>query len=310
MSNKKRITVFTPTYNRAHTLGRLYESLKKQTNKEFIWLIIDDGSTDNTKDLINNWINEKNEFDIKYYYKENGGMHTAHNVAFEKCTTELVFCLDSDDDLTEDAIEKILYVWEKRDYNRKIVGIIANEQYRTTKQIIGKELPNNLKYITFFDAYYKYHVSGDKVLIYQTEIIKENPYPEFKGERFVPLSCKYLEIDDPLIILNDAIINKEYLDDGYTKNIMSVYLNNPNGFLYQKKKLLKKLSFFHNPIKTSKTVIHYIAFNLLIKNKKIIVGSPKKILTAFLFILGYIWYKKLYSFKTNNIRNFEIKNQK
>ena len=91
------LTVFTPTYNRAYILQRCYESLVRQTSKDFIWLIIDDGSTDNTKSLVDQWIKEKNEFEIKYVYKENGGMHTGHNKAYELIDTELKVCIDSDD---------------------------------------------------------------------------------------------------------------------------------------------------------------------------------------------------------------------
>lgn len=113
LKNKPTITVFTPAYNRAYTLHLCYESLKRQTSKDFKWLIIDDGSTDNTKHLVDSWINENNGFEIKYIYKENGGMHTAHNKAYENIDTELNVCIDSDDYMTDDAIEKIVKFWEK-----------------------------------------------------------------------------------------------------------------------------------------------------------------------------------------------------
>ena len=95
------LTIFTPAYNRAHTLGRTYESLKKQNCKEFIWLIIDDGSSDCTAQLVEEWQQEDSGFEIRYIYKENGGMHTAHNVAYENIDTELNVCIDSDDCLAE-----------------------------------------------------------------------------------------------------------------------------------------------------------------------------------------------------------------
>ncbi len=81
MENKIQLTIFTPAYNRAHTLPRTLDSLKRQQNKNFIWLIIDDGSTDNTKELVDKWLKDDYGFEIVYIYKENGGMHTAHNVA-------------------------------------------------------------------------------------------------------------------------------------------------------------------------------------------------------------------------------------
>ena len=105
MNKDIKITVFTPAYNRAHTLPRTYESLKRQNNKNFIWLIIDDGSIDNTQELVDQWIKEDNDFIIQYIYKENGGMHTAHNVAYQNITTELNVCIDSDDCLADNAID-------------------------------------------------------------------------------------------------------------------------------------------------------------------------------------------------------------
>ena len=95
MNNLPVLTVFTPAYNRAHTLGRTYESLKNQSCKDFIWLIVDDGSSDNTAELVRSWQNEDCGFDIQYIYKKNGGMHTAHNVAYENIKTELNVCIDS-----------------------------------------------------------------------------------------------------------------------------------------------------------------------------------------------------------------------
>ena len=107
------ITVFTPTYNRAYCLHKCYESMRRQTCKEFDWLIVDDGSNDGTKELVQKWSEEKNEFNIRYIYKTNGGMHTAYNTAYEHITTELAMNIDSDDYLTDSAIEDILDFWNK-----------------------------------------------------------------------------------------------------------------------------------------------------------------------------------------------------
>ena len=113
-----RLTVFTPAYNRAHTLPRTYESLCNQKCKDFCWLIIDDGSTDDTEQLVKGWMEKDNGFEIQYIYKENGGMHTAHNMAYENITTELNVCVDSDDCMAEDGVAKILKKrqWLCRDY--------------------------------------------------------------------------------------------------------------------------------------------------------------------------------------------------
>ena len=107
------LTVFTPAYNRAHTIGRTYKSLCSQKCKDFVWLIVDDGSTDNTAELVKDWISKDNGFEIQYIYKENGGMHTAHNVAYRNIHTELNTCIDSDDALSENAVEKIINKWKQ-----------------------------------------------------------------------------------------------------------------------------------------------------------------------------------------------------
>ena len=140
MNNEIQITVFTPAYNRAHTLPRTYESLKKQGNKNFIWLIVDDGSTDNTKELVEKWISEEKEFTIQYIYKENGGMHTAHNVAYQNITTELNVCIDSDDCLAENAIDKTLTFWNKNK-NDKYAGIVGLDS-DLNGNLIGKDFDN------------------------------------------------------------------------------------------------------------------------------------------------------------------------
>ena len=108
------LTVFTPLYNRKDTLKRTYESLCRQTCKDFEWLIIDDGSTDNPYKEIEEWIRRDNGFKIRYIYKENGGMHTAHNTAYENINTELNTCIDSDDYMPDDAVEKILNCWKSK----------------------------------------------------------------------------------------------------------------------------------------------------------------------------------------------------
>ena len=106
------LTIFTPTYNRAYTLHLCYESLKRQTSKDFVWLIVDDGSTDNTKEVVENWISE-NEVSIRYHYQDNQGMHGAHNTAYELIDTELNVCIDSDDYMPDDAVEKIVLFWNR-----------------------------------------------------------------------------------------------------------------------------------------------------------------------------------------------------
>lgn len=131
------LTIFTPAYNRAYTITRTYESLLKQQCKDFIWMIIDDGSTDNTKELVEKWKNKENGFEICYIYKENGGMHTAHNVAYENIDTELNVCIDSDDCLAENAVQKILEKWKKIK-NFGYAGIVGLDADMNTGKLLAQ----------------------------------------------------------------------------------------------------------------------------------------------------------------------------
>lgn len=280
------ITVFTPAYNRAYTLNLCYESMLRQTSKDFKWLIVDDGSTDNTRELVNSWMKIDNGFDIEYIYKENGGMHTAHNVAYENINTELNMCIDSDDYLTDDAIEKILNFW-KVNKSEKYGGIIALDIFRNG-EVIGKMLPNK-KSIAYND-YYEFGGKGDKKVIYRTDVMKKYPpYPEYKDEKFVGLCYKYLLADQeyPLLILNEPVCVVEYLEDGSTNNILKQFINNPKGYIFLRKERMK----YCKTIKWKfKSCVHYVSSNIMIRNKNFIQESPKKLMTILSIPFGVVLY--------------------
>ena len=280
------LTVFTPTFNRAYILHRCYESLLRQTNKNFIWLIIDDGSTDNTKKLVTEWMNKENGFEIRYEYKKNGGMHTAHNKAYELIDTELNVCIDSDDFMPDNAVELIVNFWDKHGCN-KYSGIVSLDN-DNKGHIIGTSLPN--KKSTKLYEFYDMGGKGDKNLVYRTDIIRKYPpYPEFEGEKFVPLSYKYLLIDQDydLLILNEPTCTVEYMEDGSSKNMFRQYYKNPRGFSFMRKVHMvydKKL------INKFKNCIHYVSSSFISKNKEFISESPNKLMTIFSIPFGASLY--------------------
>lgn len=284
MNKDIQITVFTPAYNRAHTLPRTYESLKKQGNKNFIWLIIDDGSTDNTKELVEKWISEENDFTIRYIYKENGGMHTAHNVAYQNITTELNVCIDSDDCLAENAIDKILTFWNKNK-NNKYAGIVGLDS-DLNGNLIGKDF-DNLKETTL-SGYYANGGKGDKKLVYRTDVINKYPeYPVFEGEKYVGLNYKYLLIDQDykLLVLNEVLCNVEYQEDGSSNSMWKQYYRNPKGFAFLRKFYMQ----YNTSLKRNiMDCIHYVSSSKLAKNKHYIKESPKKILTILMIPFGLL----------------------
>ena len=295
---EKLLTIFTPAYNRGYTIHKTYESLKRQTNKNFKWLIIDDGSTDNTRELIEKWIKEDNKFEISYIYKKNGGMHSAHNTAYENIDTELNVCIDSDDYMPDDAVEKILSFWEKNKSD-EIAGIAALDAYESG-QVIGDRFPDNLKTSALFDLHYKYKIKGDKKLVYRTELTKQYPYPIFEGEKYVSLSYKYTMIDReyPLALMNEVLCIVEYMEDGSSLNMINQYRKNPKGFAFLRIHNLNNPKA--KPIFKFKECVHYVSSSLISRNKNYIKESPCKLTTILAVPLGMVLYKYIMK-KTSDV---------
>lgn len=277
------LTIFTPAYNRAHTLPRTYESLCKQSCKDFIWLIVDDGSTDNTAELVRGWQSRDNGFEIQYVYKENGGMHTAHNTAYENIKTELNVCIDSDDKMGENAVEKILSKWEdvKNDGYAGIIGLDADFD----GNIIGKGFPNDLTETSVID-YYTKGGAGDKKMVYRTDIInKYPPYPVFEGEKYVSLAYKYRLIDQDykLAVLDEVLCNVEYQADGSSNNMLHQYIKNPRGFAFWRKVCME---YPESPKRMFLECVHYVSSSIISRNKHFISESPKKMMTVLAIPFG------------------------
>ncbi|MEI4828905.1 glycosyltransferase family 2 protein [Bacillus sp. FJAT-53711] len=283
----KKLTIFTPTYNRAYCLHNCYESLKRQTCKDFVWLIIDDGSSDDTKELVSSWIAE-NCIEIKYHWQQNQGMHGAHNTAYEMINTELNVCIDSDDYMPDDAVENILSFWEKHGSD-EVSGIIGLDSY-TDGRIIGSKLPENLKRSTLFDLYNEHNVTGDKKLVYRTELTRKYPYPVFKNEKYVGLAYKYYMLDQQyeMLLMNEILCCVEYLPDGSSMNMLNQYRRNPKGFAFYRKELMKLP--FASLLFKYRQAIHYVSSCLISKNRKFISETPYKILTFLATPLGIVLY--------------------
>lgn len=290
------LTVFTPTYNRAYCLQQCYESLVKQTNKDFIWLIIDDGSTDNTRETVEKWQAE-NLITIHYHYQKNQGMHGAHNTAYQLIETELNTCIDSDDYMPADAVENILSFWEQHgsDQLSGIIGLDAD----SSNKIIGTKLPEHITQSSLFDLYMKHGVKGDKKLVYRSALTKAFPYPVFEGEKYVGLAYKYYMIDKSyeLLLMNKVICHVEYLADGSSKNMLYQYRRNPRGFAFYRKELMK-LPEVSMPFKF-RQAIHYVSSSLISRNKRFLAESPSKMLTISALLPGIL----LYLFITSKTRS-------
>ena len=233
----KRLTVFTPTYNRAYILPQLYQSLCEQTNKDFVWLIIDDGSTDTTKEIVSNWI-EESIIDIEYIYQNNSGKMAAYNKALTKTETPLFLCIDSDDYLVSNGVEKILKAAIGIETASELSGIVAYRG-KEDKSLLGNEFPQDLEYSPLKDLYKK-GFEGDTTLIFKTDIAKKYLFALLPGEKFISEMYVYNQIDEKynLKILREVLTVCNYLEDGYTKNGYSLVKNNPMGWalIYCQKK--------------------------------------------------------------------------
>lgn len=287
------LTVFTPTYNRAHTLSRTYKSLLEQDCKDFLWLIVDDGSTDQTAELVHEWQTRDNGFEIRYIYKENGGMHTAHNTAYENMDTELNVCIDSDDKLAAGAVGKIFRKWEqvKEQGYAGIIGLDSDFE----GNVIGKGFPETLTETTLTD-YYAHGGAGDKKLVYRTDIInKYPPYPVFEGEKYVALAYKYRLIDQhyKMAVLDEVLCNVEYQPDGSSMNMLKQYMRSPKGFAFWRKVCMQ---YPESPKRLFVDCIHYVSSSMIAKNRHFISESPRKGLTIAaipfgIALTGYIKHK-------------------
>lgn len=232
-NNEILITVFTPVFNRAELIMRLYNSLNEQSKLNFEWLIVDDGSTDNTKQVVNNIIKKEDNFIIRYYYKCNGGKHTAINYGVSKAKGKLFFIVDSDDYLISNAIEKITN-WEKTISKCNEFCGLGFCKGVDNLTIVGSTFTNENGYLdsTSLDRE-KYNICGDKAEVYYTEILKKYPFPEFKNEKFLTEAVVWDRIaNDGYKIrwINEIIYICEYLENGLSFNWNENLRNSPKGY--------------------------------------------------------------------------------
>ncbi|QNG61914.1 glycosyltransferase family 2 protein [Bacillus sp. PAMC26568] len=271
-----KITVFTPTYNRAYTLENLYLSLKAQTWKDFEWLVIDDGSTDNTEELFHSWIKKENGFSIRYFKVKNGGKHRAINKATDLARGDLFFIVDSDDTITHDAIGMITS-WEKS-LKRKpdFCGISGNKGH-DEKSIHGTTFEGDYIDATSLERK-KFNITGDKAEVFYTEILKRYKFKEFDGENFLTEATVWdrMAADGYKIRwFNKTIYICDYLEDGLTNNLINIFAENPKGtahyinhqikcYQYNLKGRLSNYNLYYSFVKNNvglRTAARYLEIN-------------------------------------------------
>lgn len=282
MDNNLAITVITPTFNRSYTLNKAYESLCNQSCPNFLWLIVDDGSTDETEDLIKEWKKEK-RINIKYIKKNNGGKASALNVAFDNLTTPYCVCLDSDDYFTDTAILDALEILEEEKDNNKCCGLLALHIMPDGTYFGGKGFDHSIKYITVPEI----QLNTEYARFYKTSALEGIRFPEFEGEKFVsPIFIDYLLAEKySFRVAHKNFCICEYMPDGLTRNKRAVIKKNPKGYT-----AVKRYSFLYakNIKSIIKNGIMYDCGCILGNDKDWLKNSPRKLWSAVLYPLGFI----------------------
>lgn len=283
-----KITIFTPTYNRRELLKRVYESLQCQTCKDFIWLVVDDGSTDDTKTLVNKWAENEQSFKIRYVYKENGGLQSGYVEAIKHIETELAICLDSDDYFVDTAIEQVLSLWAQKGSD-KYAGVLALDM-KKDGHIIGGKYPNdkNVVNILDLDTGRIKRPESDRVLAIRTELYrKAKPAKKYPGENTLNATYLHLQIalENEFLVLNEPICVVEYQPGGISMNKKKQYFDRPNNFADWR---LFCMSLPNAPLKYYvKNNMHYIA-ECIIAHRKMLKDSPRKLETFLLIPFGFV----------------------
>lgn len=287
--SKTEITIFTPAYNREGTLYRLYNSLCKQSDKNFKWVIVDDGSTDNTEVLVKEWI-EKNVIPIAYIKKENGGLGSAYNAALQFIDTPLNVCIDSDDFMPEDAIETILKVWHKNnDY--ALAGIIGLDFDAKTKEPLGGYFNESNCKFHVLEIESKLHHYGDFKMVVRTDLLKPLlPMPSFPGEKNFNPMYLYLLIDPSkkYFVINENLCFVDYQPDGMRAGIYKQFKNSPRSFGE-----IRKAKLNHPLVSFKRKVIdaaHLISSTLIARDITVLKGKYNKLFLFPALPLGFAFY--------------------
>lgn len=286
------ITVLTPTFNRRSKLRELWETLQKQSSKDFEWLVVDDGSTDNTKSLINQ-LQAKSEFTVRYIYKENGGKHTALNVGIKTIDSELTFIVDSDDTVTLDAIETILKYHHQYSGDGRLCGYVFLRQFPDGK-INGKTFESNEMIANYIDARINANdTMADKAEVFITKCLKEFPFPEYSNEKFLGEDLVWIRMARKydMVHINKVIYVGDYIEDGLTQNRRKHNIESPVGCMYRAEEFLGNDIALKYRIKGALQYVIYGKFANY-KLRDLLKKVSKKFLVLVAFVPGSFLYAK------------------
>ena len=286
------LTIITPTYNRSEKLKILWQSLLNQTNKEFEWLIVDDGSTDNTRELIEQLQSESN-FLVRYIYKNNGGKHTALNLGIKTIESDLTFIVDSDDYLKEDAVDTIIEIHNKYYGYNEICGYSFLRAF-PDGNINGKHFNSSEMIGSYINIRINSHdTNSDKAEVFYTRCLKEFPFPEYTGEKFLGEDIVWVRMGRKYqtVYVNKVIYVGNYLEDGLTKNRRKSNITSPIGCMHRAEEFLEPDINIRYRIKAALQYIIYGKFaGMSIKN--LLKNTKHKILIGICILPGIVLYRK------------------
>lgn len=284
------ITILTPAYNRGHLLGRLYQSLCNQSSKDFKWLIVDDGSQDDTKSVVQRWFGHT-DFEIDYIYKDNGGKHTALNKGIEVIDTRMTVIVDSDDVLLPDAIETILK-YEKKYGGKSLTALSFLKVFSDGSPVIGMDKDEEIS--TYIQYRIKENRPGDMAEVFYTKYLKEERFPEFKGEKFLSEDVVWIQIAKrgAFAYINKPIYVCEYLEGGLTANDKPMKFASPKGSMLRGKRLMSPECGFKANIKGAIIYDVYRRETESVDELILQLSKREKVLTSLAYPLSGYYYKK------------------
>lgn len=252
------ITVFTPTYNRAHLLPRLYESLKAQTFHDFEWIIVDDGSTDDTEDVVKSFFPPLGGMEGGLIRQPNGGKHRAINRGVQEARGELFFIVDSDDRLPRKSLERVSYYFEQIRGDEHFAGVCGLKCYFDGTQVGGQQTFDPFD-CSMLDIRQKYHLKGDMAEVVRTDVMRQFPFPEFEGERFCPEALVWNRIAQNYVMryFHENVYECEYVEGGLTDRIVRIRMDSPQASMMT----YKELAHYKVPFRTKiRSAINYWRF--------------------------------------------------
>lgn len=292
MNKQVLLSIVTPAFNRAGLLKRCYESLKRQTDKDFEWIIVDDGSSDNTGEVCEAFVNAGNDFPVTYVWKENGGKHTALNASHSHLCSRFTLILDSDDYLTDDAVEQVRLGWEKYENDIKVGTLIfLRGDSKGNPRAYGEKenTPDDYRSLKRVNV-----TSSDCCEVFRTYLFKQYPYSEFVGERFLSESELWNNLAEAgylCVYINNVIYMCEYLEGGLTDSGRRMRIKNPLGGMCTSELIMHKPYAFKTRIKKGLLYICYGYFADLSTKDILLRDKGYLVLKLICLIPGYMMYR-------------------